>query len=62
MPKMFTPISTRYASNDNLYQSRARTNTGKQTISSLASSLWQKLPLKLTSTVVARKATKGLCC
>lgn len=39
--------NTRYASNDNLYQARARTNTGKQAITFMASSLWQKLPLEL---------------
>ena len=44
--------NTRYASNDNLYQSRARTNTGKQTISSLASLLWQKLSIELKNVTV----------
>ena len=40
-------FNTRYASKDNLDQYRARTNTGKQTISSLGFSLWQKWDLKL---------------
>ena len=39
--------NTRYSSKDNLYKPRVRTNTGKQTISSMATSLWQKLPTQI---------------
>ena len=39
--------NTRYASKDNIHKVRTRTNIGKQTITSLASELWQELPTDL---------------
>ena len=39
--------NTRYSSKDNLYKGRYRTETGKKTISSKASELWQKVPFHL---------------
>ena len=36
--------NSRYAANQNLYKSRVRTNTGKQTISYMASILWHDVP------------------
>ena len=36
--------NTRYASQNNLYKSRFRTNMGRQTISAMAIDIWQNLP------------------
>ena len=36
--------NTRYASKDNLYKARFRTNLGKQTTSAMTTELWQQLP------------------
>ena len=41
------PYNTRFASKDNLYKVRVRTNIGKQTIVSTASDIWQDLPIEL---------------
>ena len=39
--------STHYAANDNLYKARFRTNSGKQTLSVMATNIWKKLPPEL---------------
>ena len=39
--------NTRYAAQHNLYQTRSRTNTGKQMISAKAVKLWHELPIKI---------------
>ena len=39
--------NTRYASNENLYKSRVKTNIGKQTISFIATDIWSKVPTEL---------------
>ena len=36
--------NTRYAASQNLYKTRVRTNTGKQTISFMASIFWHNIP------------------
>ena len=36
--------NTRYAVNDNLYKARFRTNTGKQTLSVMATNIWENCP------------------
>ena len=36
--------NTRYAASQNLYKTRVRTNTGKQTISYMASIFWHNIP------------------
>ena len=40
----FLQYNTRYGVSQNLYKSRARTNTGKQTISYMASIFWHNIP------------------
>ena len=40
--------NTRYATNQNLYKPRVRTNTGKQMISFKAIDLWKSIPQYLT--------------
>ena len=39
--------NTRYASKQNLYKPRVKTNTGKQMISFIIIDLWENLPLQL---------------
>ena len=39
--------NTRYVANDNLYKARFRTNSGKQTLSVMATNIWKKLPPEL---------------
>ena len=36
--------NTRYASKDNFYKEKFRTNIGKQTISAMAPDLWKEIP------------------
>ena len=40
-------FNTRYAHRDNLHKTCFRNNTGKQTITVMASNLWQNLPSEL---------------
>ena len=49
--------NTRYASQNNLYKSRFRTNMGKQTISDMATDIWQNIPsvLKELNTYILKK-------
>ena len=48
MLRMFThTIPVHYAANDNLYKARFRTNSGKQTLSVMATNIWEKLPPEL---------------
>ena len=39
--------NTRYASKNNFYKLKSRTNTGKQTIASLSINIWHDLPTEL---------------
>lgn len=52
--------NTRYASQNNLYKSRFRTNMGKQSISAMATNIWQNLPsvLKELNTFTFSKNVK----
>ena len=52
--------NTRYASQNNLYKSRFRTNMGKQTVSDMATNIWQNLPsvLKELNTFILKKGQK----
>ena len=51
--------NTRYASKQNLFKSKVRTNTGKQTISFMAIDLWKDLPVYLKS-LTTRSFSKKL--
>ena len=41
--------NTRYASKQNLYKPKERTNSGKQTVAFAASALWDNIPVDLKS-------------
>ena len=57
LPKLFSnyfqyassvhKYNTRYASKQNLYVKKVRTNTGKQTIGYAACTIWDKIPITL---------------
>ena len=45
--KFILSYNTRYATKKNLYEVSVRTNTGKQTLASTSSRVWQTLPTEL---------------
>ena len=74
LPKLFSDYfqyasnvhkyNTRYASKQNLYVKKVRTNTGKQTIGYAACTVWDKIPLTLKelNTYQFQKQLNLICC
>ena len=53
--------NTRYAASQNLYKTRVRTNTGKQTISYIASIFWHNIPPYVKNLNVYQFSNKWNC-